>query len=278
MANLELSWKAATVLAGGLAVSVPLLRRARRPRVAATARFTQETALILALFALWQFAGSLGVLGPGGALATADWLWRAERVARLPSEAGLQHAFLAHPLLVQAFNLYYAVLHVPVLIGCMIWLFVRHQASYRTARTTLVAYTASCLLVQFIPVAPPRMLPATGMVDTAIRYGQSLYAVQAGFEPNQLSAMPSVHVGWAILAAILVIRTASSRWRWLMLAYPPLTMLVVVVTANHFWLDGVVAAAMLPAVLLAQQAVGRLWRRPLEPELTSERVDVRSSR
>src|SRR6266545_2385883 len=117
VANLELSWKAATVLAGGLAVSVPLLRSARRPRVAATARFTQETALILALFALWQFAGSFGVLGPGG---------------RLPSEAGLQHAFLAHPLLVQAFNVYYAVLHFPVLIGCMIWLFVRHQASWRS--------------------------------------------------------------------------------------------------------------------------------------------------
>src|SRR6266498_2894468 len=99
VANLELSWKAATVLAGGLAVSVPLLRSARRPHVAATARFTQETALILALFALWQFAGSFGVLGPGGALARADWLWHAERVARLPSEAGLQHAFLAHPLL-----------------------------------------------------------------------------------------------------------------------------------------------------------------------------------
>src|SRR6266545_3493660 len=61
-----------------------------------------------------------------------DWIWHAERVARLPSEAGLQHAFLAHPLLVQAFNVYYAVLHFPVLIGCMIWLFVRHQASWRS--------------------------------------------------------------------------------------------------------------------------------------------------
>ncbi len=35
-------------------------------------------------------------------------------------------------LLVQAFNVYYAVLHFPVLIGCMIWLFVRHQASWRS--------------------------------------------------------------------------------------------------------------------------------------------------
>jgi hypothetical protein len=70
--DLELSWKAAAVMAGGLAVTVPMLRRARRPRAAATAQFTQETALILALFALWQLAGSFPVLGTGAALARAN--------------------------------------------------------------------------------------------------------------------------------------------------------------------------------------------------------------
>ena len=81
----------------------------------------------------------------------------------------MQHVFLPHPLIVQAFNLYYAALHFPVLMGCMIWLFLRHREKYRTARTTLIAFTTSCLLIQLIPVAPPRMLPATGMVDTAER-------------------------------------------------------------------------------------------------------------
>ena len=85
------------------------------------------------------------------------------------------------------------------------------------------------------------------MVDTAVRYGQSVYAGAAGFDADQLSAMPSVHVGWAILVAIAVIGAARSRWRWLALVYPVLTTLVVVVTANHFWLDGIVAAALLGA-------------------------------
>ena len=57
--------------------------------------------------------------------------------------------------------------------------------------------------------------------------------------------MPSVHVGWAILVAIAVIGTARTRWRWLILLYPALTTLVVVVTANHYWADGIVAAALL---------------------------------
>jgi hypothetical protein len=275
--DLELSWRAAAILAGCLAVAALALRRARRPRLAAAAVFTQETALVLALVALWQFAGSFAVMGPGGALARARWIWHAERVLRLPSEASVQHLFLGHPLIVQVFNLYYAGLHFPVLIGCMIWLFVWHRDRYPAARTTLVAFTGACLLVQLIPVAPPRMLPGTGLVDTAIRYGQSVYGTQAGFDPDQLSAMPSVHVGWAILVAILVIGTATSRWRWLSLAYPALTLLVVVVTANHFWMDGIVAAALLAAVIAAQWAVIGRRHRAAQSGPISEKADVRSS-
>ena len=76
------------------------------------------------------------------------------------------------------------------------------------------------------------------MVDTAAVYGQSVYSAAGGFEADQLSAMPSVHVGWAILVAIAIISVTRSRWRWLAVAYPVLTTLAVVVTANHFWLDG----------------------------------------
>jgi hypothetical protein len=259
--DLELSWRAAAVTAAGLGITSAALRRARRPRLAATAVFAQETALVLGLFALWQFAGSFSVVGPGGALARSRWIWHAERVLHLPNEAALQQVFLPHPLIVQFFNLYYDSLHFPVLITCMIWLFVRHRDRYKRLRITLVAFTGCCLLIQLIPVAPPRMLPATHLVDTAVLYGQSVYATTAGFDPDQLSAMPSVHVGWAILVAIAVIGAARSRWRWLALLYPAMTTLVVVVTANHFWLDGIVAAAVLGMVLIVQYAGRRVLAR-----------------
>ncbi len=70
--------------------------------------------------------------------------------------------------------------------------------------------------------------------------------------------MPSVHVGWAVLVAIAVIATARSRWRWLALLYPAMTTLAVVVTANHFWLDGIVAIAILAIVLAVQTLARRL--------------------
>ena len=204
-----------------------------------------RAAILLALFALWQLAGSFSLVGPDGALARAQWIWHAERVVHLPSETEVQRAFLGHPLLVQGLNLYYASLHFVVLIGCLIWVYAWHRRQYPQVRITLVLFTAGALLIQLLPVAPPRMLPGDGMVDTAARYGQSVYGSVAGFNADQLSAMPSVHVGWALLVALVVVQVSRSRWRWLALGYPVLTLLAVVVTANHFWLDGIVAALLL---------------------------------
>ncbi len=258
MIDLELSWRQAAGAAGGIAVATVALRAAGKPRLSSVAAFTQETALVLGLFALWQYAGSFSVMGPGGAIGRARWIWRFERTVHLPSEEAVQHFFLPHPLVVQFFNLYYDALHFPVLIACMVWLFVRHRQSYRRWRTTLVAFTGTCLVLQLIPVAPPRMLPGTRLVDTAVLYHQSVYSTVAGFDPDQLSAMPSVHVGWAVLVAIAIITTARSKWRWLALLYPAMTTLAVVVTANHFWLDGIVAAAIL-GIVLALQVMIRRW-------------------
>jgi PAP2 superfamily len=256
--NLELSWQEAAAVAAGVGVVSAALRRAGRPRLTSAAIFARESALVLGLFALWQYAGSFSVLGPGGALGRSRWIWRFERSIHLPSEAAIQRVFLPHPVLIEFFNLYYDTLHFTVLIACMIWLFARHREAYRRWRTTLVAFTGISLLIQLIPVAPPRMLASTGMVDTAVLYHQSVYSNATGFDPDQLSAMPSVHVGWAILVAVAVITTARSRWRWLAALYPCLTTLAVIVTANHFWLDGIVAAVLLAAVLAVQSAGRRL--------------------
>jgi hypothetical protein len=238
-------------------------RAAGTARWAHVAAFVQEAGTLVGLFALWQLAGSRPLLSPAGAVGRGRWLWHAERVLHMPSEAAVQRAFLPHPLLVQAGNLYYAVLHFVVLIGCLVWLFIRHRDSYWRARTTVVLFTGFSLVVQLIPVAPPRLLPGDGMIDTAVRYAQSVYGNDAGFNPDQLSAMPSVHVGWALLIAVVIVNVSRSRWRWLALGYPALTMLAVVVTANHYWLDGVAAALLLALALLLQRAgqAARRWLR-----------------
>lgn len=270
MINAQLSWQQAGITAACLAATSLALRTGARPKLTSAALFVQEAALVFGLFALWQYAGSFSVMGPGGALSRAGWIWRFERAVHLPSEAVIQRVFLHHPLIIQFFNLYYDTLHFPVLIACMVWLFIWHRAQYGRWRTTLVAFTGICLLVQFIPVAPPRMLPGTGLVDTAVQYHESVYSTTAGFDPDQLSAMPSVHVGWALLVAIAIIVTARSRWRWLAALYPVMTTLAVIVTANHFWLDGIVAALILAVVLLVQVSARRLLTRRHAQKVASD--------
>ena len=65
MVDLELSWQAAAVTAACLGGAAVGCRRASRPRLRTAAGFLQEAAVLLALFALWQLAGSYAVLGPG---------------------------------------------------------------------------------------------------------------------------------------------------------------------------------------------------------------------
>jgi hypothetical protein len=261
-----LPWHYALAASCGLFIAAAVIKAGRRAgrmpgRSAPWALWggvAWESALLFGLYALWQFAGSFTVMGTSGALPRGRWLWDAERVLHLPSETALQRLVLPHPLLVQACNLYYDVLHFPLLGACLIWLYARHRADYPRIRTTVALFTGISLLIQLIPVAPPRLLASTGMVDTAVQYGQSVYAWNGGFDADEFSAMPSVHVGWALIVAIAVITVSRSRWRWLAAAYPVLTLLVVVVTANHFWLDGIAAGLLVALVLVVQRAAGGL--------------------
>jgi PAP2 superfamily len=264
MLSVKFTWleaAVATALVLAVAAAAALARRrSGSPRLAGIAVFAREAGMLLGLFALWTYAGSKSEVSLAEAMRRASWIWHAERDTGLPSEAALQRLFLPHPLLVEALNWYYAVLHFPVVIGCLVWLFVWHRGRYWRVRTLVVLFTAASLLVQFIPVAPPRLLPLTRMTDTGLAYGQSVYGAHTGIDADQLSAMPSIHVGWALLVALVVVTTARGRWRWLALAYPALTTLAVVVTANHFWLDGIAAAALLALAIGLQRAAGPAWR------------------
>ena len=99
------------------------------------------------------------------------------------------------------------------------------------------------------------------MADTPALFGQTVYPSFGKSGPAQLSAMPSVHVAWAVIIGVAIVLVSSSRWRWFFLAHPVVTMVVVVVTGNHYWLDGGVAAVIvLLAVVFERWARGLITR------------------
>jgi hypothetical protein len=140
------------------------------------------------------------------------------------------------------------------MIAFLIWMFIRHRDGYPQVRNTVVLVTGAALAIQLIPVAPPRLTPGLGFVDTAALYHQSVYAHVGTPGPDQLSAMPSVHVAWALLVTLGVLVFSTSRWRSLIIAHPILTILAVVATGNHWWFDGIVAAWLIALAIVVERS------------------------
>jgi hypothetical protein len=248
-----IAWNTATLWALALVAFVWAVRGAARPWLVATATAARELALVLGLYAVWRFVHRLTIRQVHGAEEHGRWVWHVQRWLHLPSEASLQHLVLPHGWLVQFFNGYYALAHGPALIIGLVWLFARHRDRYPVIRNSVAIVTGLCLVIRLFPVAPPRLLPDLGFVDTALVYKQSVYGAGAGGMSNQLAAMPSIHVAWALVVAVAVLTASRSRWRWLVLLHLVLTVLAVTVTANHWWLDGIVAAALLWGAMAVQR-------------------------
>ncbi|MFI9616386.1 phosphatase PAP2 family protein [Streptomyces sp. NPDC052023] len=211
----------------------------------------REFLLVAGLFLVYKSGRLLASDHTGVAFRHAHRVWDLERAVRLPGEGWVQSLLLHGDTLVRAANTYYATVHFPATAAFLVWLYLRRPHHYIWARRVLAALTAAALVLHLtFPLAPPRMLAATGLVDTARVYGPSVYGSPGADQlANQFAAMPSLHFGWALMVAVGLIVATRSRLRPLWLLHPLLTLLVIVGTANHYWLDALVAAALLAGAL-----------------------------
>jgi hypothetical protein len=251
--DVSLSWQQGAVLTGTLALSWGAFRISAAPAARSVVPWAREMCIIAGLYSVWQLAGTLSVTDTSGALDRSAWILRVEHDLHLPSEHSVQKLILHNSVITQIANVYYASMHFAALFAFLIWLFVRYRHRYSAVRTTLALTTLVCLLIQLIPVAPPRL---DGFVDTAAQYGQSVYSL--GFGADELSAMPSVHVAWAVFVSWYVVRLSASHWRWLAALHAPITVFVVLATGNHWWLDCIVAVAVLTVCAWARYGLGRV--------------------
>ncbi len=223
----------------------PLLVRVA-PRLLSAAR---EVLLLGSVFVLYELGRHLVRDRAGLAFADADTVVSLQRTLLLPSETTLQHLLMRSEDLTQAANVYYVSVHFPATIAFLIWMWLRRPRDYTWVRSVLVTVTMIALMLHVtFPLAPPRMLPQEGYVDTMALYGPSAYGEGTESVTNQFAAMPSLHVAWALFIGVAIVTLLRSRWRWLALAHPLLTAVVVVGTGNHYWLDVLAAGAL---VLLA---------------------------
>jgi len=261
----------------GFALAATFFALSRTVGGRSTQPFLREATVVAVLYSLWQLAGQVSLLGIDDALSRGVAIWDFERALGLPNELTLQRWMVPHSLTTQAANIYYAGAHVAAMGIFLVWLFARHRDAYPAWRNALALVTGASLLIQLIPVAPPRLTEETGMIDTGLAYGQSVYGVLGRGIAGQLQAMPSIHVAWAALIGWAVWQVSPSRWRWIGPAHFAITFVVVAVTGNHYWLDGLAAIALLvPAwwmgrrlhLLLTTQTIDVVTPGPVATEIT----------
>ncbi|MER6105239.1 phosphatase PAP2 family protein [Streptomyces sp. NPDC001832] len=191
-----------------------------------------------------------------------------EKTLHINFEHPLNRLLTAHPSIGIPADFVYASLHYLVTPAVLIWLFRRRQALYRKARTWLMTSTLLGLIgFALIPTCPPRLLHASyGFVDTMAQYSSyGWWGTEAsaprgmGGLTNQYAAMPSLHVGWALWCGILLWRHGRHPLlRAAGVVYPLVTTLVVMGTANHYFLDAVAGAALMGVGALLAGPVMRI--------------------
>ena len=244
-------------------------------------RWWREAIYVLAFYGVYSWIrnqfGSSGSFSSTSAAAVrnAERIIEIERTMGLFFEERLQAAFDGWSWFYWFWNVFYGSLHFVVTAGVMVFLYRRFPLRYQRFRTAL-AITTGLGLVGFstFPLMPPRLLaagPPYGatlaeyeFVDTLIVHG-GLWSFDSGAMnavSNQWAAMPSLHIAWALWCAIALTPVARSTLvRAAIIAYPALTLFAVVVTANHYWIDGLGGVVVLAMGLIGARYMVELFAR-----------------
>jgi hypothetical protein len=231
-------------------------------------RIAWEIALILTAITL--YFGVRGLIETRIELAyrNAERVIDLERSAGLFAEPELQNAISGHGWLLEAVSSVYIYGHWPVLAATLLWLLLRHRDEYSRFRNAMLISGAIGLVIFAVfPVAPPRFLPGYGFVDTVTEQTSAYRVLQPPAFVNQYAAVPSLHLGWNLLMGIAWASFAG-HWLgrlfgWLM---PPAMLAAIVLTANHYLVDGLAGAAIaLLASLTATHLAHRYTRRRQAP-------------
>jgi hypothetical protein len=242
-------------------------------------RWWREVLLAVAVYAVYSLVrNQFGSAGgdPRPAFGHAEDIIALEEALHLYIEPALQQWYLDLPAqgLIRLWNVYYGIAHFLLTFIALVWMFRRDDPDrHRLLRNTL-AITTGVAVIGFAAYSlmPPRLLddpgeyggcqvhaPAAaaaappgaltapgcdefGFVDTIAAYGGWISFGNEGMKDvsNQYAAMPSMHIGWSTWVAIVLYPLVRRRWaKVLVVLYPVLTLVCIMLTANHYWIDGV---------------------------------------
>ena len=224
-----------------------------------------ELAVIAWLFYLYDVVNNFAPIRQRLATRNAGGLISLERSLHLNPEHALNTWLAAHGALGTVASYYYFFAHGVITFAVLGLLWWKRPDLYRRQRTLLVVINLIAFAVFWrYPLAPPRMFPRLGFVDV-IATSHALVSWSSGaliHDADQLAAMPSLHIAWAIWSGLSMWMLLRRRIAALLaVAYPLMTALVVMGTGNHYLFDVLAGAATVPLAFAAQLAVNWLTAR-----------------
>jgi hypothetical protein len=216
-------------------------------RIVSPAARTQVGLFLLAYLvysaARWMMVGDLAT-----AQDHAAWIIDLEQDLGVASEASVQQA-LTGTWILWLLNHAYIAAQLVVVPGALIFLYKHSRPIYFRLRNTILAtWLISVPVYAAFPVAPPR-LADMGLVDTIS--AQTGFAMDSNLTTafyNELAAVPSLHVGFAVAVGIAVAAALRNPLlKALALLWGPAIGLAVVATGNHFVFD--IAAGLVASLL-----------------------------
>jgi hypothetical protein len=183
-----------------------------------------------------------------------------ERSLHLFIEPHVQSWAIAHSLFIHVADWMYVNSHFIVTTSFLVWLYTaRNHAYYYVRNMFMIAMGLALVGYVVFPAAPPRMLPEWGFTDTVANFVGQSGSNTASLLYNPYAAVPSMHVAFALMIAVPAIMVVRSRvLKVLWSFYPLLITFVVMVTANHFWIDAALGVLVAGAsAYLAREVFAR---------------------
>ena len=228
-----------------------------RVRTALGSRDTREPFILLGAYFLYYMARHLAD-DAKPAFENARYLMKVEQSIGIFREISFQSALLSYETVVHVFNIIYFYGHWPAIVAIGVYLFFTKPQVYTITRNAFLL-SGAIALVFFVlfPVAPPR-LATFGIVDTLswtipVDYDNSPMV-------NPYAALPSMHVGWALLISLGLLLSTQKRWlRAIAFTITPAMWLATIITGNHFFIDGIFGTILAGTAFLVAFWLHRNW-------------------
>jgi membrane-associated phospholipid phosphatase len=191
-------------------------------------------------------------------------------------EPSVQAFFLPVHWLIDVANQIYLNSQFSITLSFLVWLYLFRNESYYFVRNMFVVSMCLALVGYTVfPTAPPRLFPGHGFVDTIVDFSQVNHnSTIAKIFINPFAAVPSMHCAFALMIGASGVRV-SRHWftKAFWAVWPLIVTWVVIVTANHYWLDAALGGMVaVSSALIAHRLLARArpeawaWRSPSPQE------------